>query len=345
MKGIVDMTGVKAKVNEFLMANVYSMPFVKKVAHMLNNKRDFYIKKYAHVAEKGDKKKMLKCLFKYGTSYEEYYFFDCRNNDMSGFITESNRWQYYKRLNGSNGLKLFKDKIKTYEFFKDLYGRECKKIDCRVDFDDFISRHPRFVYKEMDGCAGRGVKLVDASGDKDAVWQSLSELVPFVAEELIHQAESMAAFHHHSVNTIRLTTIRTGSTKENYKVNIFAPFAKFGQNGSFVDNGGSGGIFVGFDENGTIVTDGFDEMCHSYVSHPNSGIVFKGYQLPEFEKAVELATNAAMRVDDVRYIGWDLAYSVNGWVIVEGNSCAQPIRQGCDKIGRKRELDELMKQL
>ena len=151
--------------------------------------------------------------------------------------------------------------------------------------------------------------------------------------------------HPDSVNTIRIPTILTGSTRDTYEVHFFAPFVKCGQNGSFVDNGGSGGIVSRVSADGTIITDGVDEMCNIYKEHPNTKIVFNGYKIPEYDKALELVREAAMRTKDVRYVGWDVAYSDKGWVIVEGNSCGQLLGQICDKKGEKSELDALMKKI
>ena len=50
--------------------------------------------------------------------------------------------------------------------------------------------------------------------------------------------------------------------------------------------------------------------------------------------------------NDARIVGWDLAYSENGWVIVEGNAFGQLIgQQMCDKVGKKAEFEALMKQI
>ena len=44
-----------------------------------------------------------------------------------------------------------------------------------------------------------------------------------------------------------------------------------------------------------------------------------GYQLPYVKEAVELCKKAALVVDDMRFIGWDVYVSPNGVGIVEGN--------------------------
>ena len=41
--------------------------------------------------------------------------------------------------------------------------------------------------------------------------------------------------------------------------------------------------------------------------------------IPGVKEAFELCRSAARRLPQERYIGWDIAFSVNGPVIVEGN--------------------------
>lgn len=338
---------IKQKINRFLHLHIYPVPFLKNTIHMLCNRRSDYIKKYSNLASPGDKKRMLKYLFKCGITYEEYFFYDCKNCDVSSFISDAERWQYYHRLNGKKAFDIFIDKIATYELFSDLYGRECAKITDASSFYAYVEQHPVFVYKRIDGSLGKGVRLIDASKNKEAVWSELCDSAPFVVEEPIKQGAAMAALHPHSVNTLRISTILTGSGNETYKVNVLAPFAKVGQKGSFVDNGGSGGILVAISPEGKFFTDGIDEYCTVYTEHPDTKITFKGYEIPEFDKVLKLAETAALRIKtDARIVGWDLAYSENGWVIVEGNAFGQLIgQQMCDKVGKKAEFEALMKQI
>ena len=60
-------------------------------------------------------------------------------------------------------------------------------------------------------------------------------------------------------------------------------------------------------------------MGGNYISHPASGTVFKGYVLPDWNQLKELIFTAAAKVPQLRFIGWDLAHTQDGWVIVEGN--------------------------
>lgn len=159
----------------------------------------------------------------------------------------------------------------------------------------------------------------------------------YICEELIIQNEIMAALHPSSINTVRIPTV---ICKDG--VYIFHPVLRIGINDSIVDNGGSGGILANIDtDTGVVYTAGFDESGNRYLVHPNSGIAIVGFQIPKWSEAKQLATELAYTTDN-RYIGWDLALTDNGWVMVEGNDCGEFIMQIADKVGRKKELDRLV---
>ena len=39
----------------------------------------------------------------------------------------------------------------------------------------------------------------------------------------------------------------------------------------------------------------------------------------------KLCSKLAAKIPEVKFIGWDMAYSKNGWVVVEGNSLSEAI--------------------
>lgn len=118
---------------------------------------------------------------------------------------------------------------------------------------------------------------------------------------------------------------------------------KVGQKGSFIDNGGAGGILVSVDpETGVLNSDGCDEVGVIYKKHPYTQVAFDGYQLPDWEKAIALGHELADKVPGLKYIGWDITYTAdNEWVVVEGNAKTQFFGQQCtiDKGVRKEFLE------
>ena len=114
-----------------------------------------------------------------------------------------------------------------------------------------------------------------------------------------------------------------------------------------IDNFSAGGISALIDpETGCICSDGADKKGRRYAAHPDTGVRFNGYRLPEWDKAVAMVTTAAHMVPGNHYCGWDLAYSTHGWCMVEANCTAQMGgMQIITQTGRKAELEALIAQM
>ena len=144
---------------------------------------------------------------------------------------------------------------------------------------------------------------------------------PRLLEERVVQNNVMGVLNPSSVNTVRCITLNTMDG-----IVVSYCFLKVGRKGSFVDNGGSGGILVGIDKKcGKLNTDGYDELNVRYVTHPDSGVNLKGYQLPDWEQLIHMCVEMSGQMPTVKYIGWDLAYTDTGWIVIEGNGMSQMI--------------------
>lgn len=294
---------------------------------------------------------MLFCHFAYGFQADEYLCFELEGKtcaERRSFISDSDRFSFVYQYNDIKDLQLFNNKIRTYEHLHDFYGREAvgiKNADDYAAFEAFVTAHPVFVRKQVFESMGRSVEKVDISEkglSTRALFDSMLKDGPQILEELVVQSAATAALHPASVNTIRCITFRTA-----HGIETPYCFMKVGQKGSFVDNGGAGGILVGIDrETGKLNTDGYDEFNRRYEKHPDTGIVFNGYQLPEWEKLQPLCRKAAEQIPSVPYVGWDLAHTDHGWIIIEGNSMSQMIGpQAVWKTGYKSEVWALLKDM
>ena len=154
-------------------------------------------------------------------------------------------------------------------------------------------------------------------------------------EELIIQSESMAILNPATVNTVRVPTIKIKD-----RVVIFHPFVRCGRGNSIVDNASSGGILAEVDaETGIVITKGVNELGESFVMHPTSKVVIPGFRIPCWDQAVKLVEELAHVVQTNNYVGWDLAFTDDGWVMVEGNPRGQLLSQIASKKGIKKELE------
>lgn len=225
---------------------------------------------------------------------------------------------------------------KTY-FHRDgciIYREEQKPA-----FIVFAMKHKTFFTKPVHGTWGRGATILTIANAEEAsqLYDRLSEEDTWFVEEIIKQVPETAAWNPSSVNTVRIPAIRTPNGCK-----IIQPFFRTGRKGAIVDNAGGGGIFAVFDaETGIITTDGVDEHGGRYKCHPDSGLRYKGWQVPRYD---ELKVIVAKLIHELtshpRYVAFDFALTDNGWVLVEGNASGQFVGQIAEHRGVRKEFLE-----
>jgi hypothetical protein len=60
------------------------------------------------------------------------------------------------------------------------------------------------------------------------------------------------------------------------------------------------------------------------ASHPDTGVLFSGFAIPRWHDACALAVSAARQFAPIRTVGWDIAITPTGPVVVEGNFTYDP---------------------
>lgn len=123
-----------------------------------------------------------------------------------------------------------------------------------------------------------------------------------------------------SLNTIRIDTFtnKDGTSK------ILNTTLRFSCKNTYVDNISSGGMFVGVNmKTGKLREEAFSNFDTGsgeiILSHPITSMVFKDFQIPFFQQAIQLTLNAAKLLPLVKVVGWDVGISTSGPVLLEGN--------------------------
>ncbi len=289
---------------------------------------------------------MLFCRLAYGFEPDEYlcFGFDQQGSEeRKKWISDLDRYIKIFSMNDLKASQLFNNKAETYKKFKKYYQRDAVNIKEKSDFDKFAAfckATPVFVKKCVFEGMGRSIELIDSSkSDLNSLFNHLISQGELLLEERIIQSDVMSALNSSSVNTVRCITMNT-----NNGIAIPYTFLKVGRNGSFVDNGGAGGILAGIDvKTGTITTHGYDEYVTEYIQHPDSGVIFKNYTFPMWDEMKSMCREMAEMIPSVKCIGWDVALTDQGWVVVEGNGMTQFIGpQIIYKRGIKEEVEALM---
>ena len=280
----------------------------------------------------------------YGVIPSEYFLFGFWGQSheyRSKFLCNKHKDQLMIQAVGYDKYNCeLRDKYAFYLRYKEFFKRDvCKVItaDDKEGFVEFCRKHPRFIAKPMEGMCGIGCQIVSVDGNAESLFDDLLGQGTWIIEELIKQHESMASWNSSSVNTVRLPSFMNSEG-----FHVLKPFFRSGRLGSVVDNAAQGGMFAVVDENtGILLTEGMNEAGCFCAKHPDSGLKFKGWQVPQWEDLLEVARQAHGMLPDHPYIGWDFAYTDKGWVFIEGD-WGQFISEFNDHEGIREKFEKLI---
>ena len=223
---------------------------------------------------------------------------------------------------------------KVFCFIKNqqiLYVDDQFNVDSSQSIRDqlrqFFSNDLEAFAKPSDGMLGQGafkLKIKNSIVEMDDEKRGMDDLIDavlsadYLIQELIVQDEKMSALCPTSVNTIRLQTVMD---KEG-NVIPFGPGVRIGRVGNYVDNWAKGGVFVGIDAKTEKLKD-IGILKPKYgtkvFEHPDTHVVFKDYLVPYYKEAEGLAVKLHKMMYRSHSIGWDIAITAHGPVIIEGN--------------------------
>lgn len=170
--------------------------------------------------------------------------------------------------------------------------------------------------------SGRGIIFFNSS-DESSINEFLDnpEYDDYVVQKLIKQHSELNRVHNGSVNCIRICSLLMEDG-----VHILSSVLRMGFGGSKVDNATAkenakyDGMSCGIDQNGCLkkCAYGYNTgICRT--QHPD-GLVFEGFKIPSYDKALELVKKAHPLIAHFRLVSWDIAIDDNGTpVLIEAN--------------------------
>jgi len=219
--------------------------------------------------------------------------------------------------------------------FKDFIHRDFLNVaEASFEaFNEFVTKHPKFFAKPIEGKSGRGAGIVDFTGNAEKLYEEFKH-DKMLMEELLVQHAEIAQFNPDTINTLRVMTL----LPVNDEPLITFAGIRFGRKGMQVDNVSGGGLTAAIDiETGKIKTKAIDKYDVEYEAHPDSQVQFIDFQIPHWDKIVEKVKKLAKHLPEIRSIGWDLAILKNGDIeLIEGNRSPHfRTAQISDQIGKK----------
>ena len=301
---------------------------MEKIKFILKRLRRFSLSNMFKTAKKIAKKTrrnliiilidMVFCGFKYQAGYNDYLEFEfylLNSKQRKTFLTAGINNSIIKKYNDKQYWYVLDDKIVFNKTFNKYLKREW--LDLRQtsleQFEKFTKNNQVIMVKPIDDCGGNGVEKIDVEKeDVKVLYERLKHSGQVLIEEFVKQHEEMNKLYSGSVNTLRVFTIC--KDKGYYLQGVL----KFG-NGGAVDNFSSGGMYTFVNDQGVVIAPAIDRNDTVYEEHPLSKQKIVGFKVPMFEEVKKLVCEAAELIPQVAYIGWDVAVTENGPVLIEGN--------------------------
>ena len=266
---------------------------------------------------------MIGCGIKYGAGYCDYVEFEwdlLNSKQRKTYLTSELNNRIVRKYNDKAYWHLFQDKIEFNKLFKDYLGRDYISLrdgDATLEeFKNFCLKQKKICAKPVDASCGEGIEFIniDKNTDFKELYNRLKNEKKYLIEEYIKQHKDLNQLYPGSVNTLRVISF----LGDDGEVKIIRTIIKFGTTGE-IDNHVAGGMYTFLDENGVVLYPACDDFGNAYDKHPVTGVNIVGFKVPFHEEAKELIKKAGKVVPQVRYVGWDVAISDKGPMIIEGN--------------------------
>jgi len=197
--------------------------------------------------------------------------------------------------------------------------------DTTEKVENLINRNIDVFCKDICGECGIGVfRLTIENGHVfiNGEERSSNELIMclrgrFIFQEPVVQHSKLQQLYSNSLNTLRITTINDQGS-----IQVVCPFIRLGAGRSIIDNWMAGGIIIGIDEEtGLLKEQGFYKpgVGTRTEYHPDTRILFKDYEIPYFKEAIYMVKRLHKNLYGIHSIGWDVAITEKGPIIIEGN--------------------------
>ena len=212
-------------------------------------------------------------------------------------------------------------------------GKDIEQINDAGTFAGYLKRLFKkdssaiaiIIKKRTGSSGGKSIFRInrgEEDKDREKLIQIFTEVLKsdYMFQFYIRQHQKIEALNPGCLNTMRMDTF----TNKDGISRVYSVFLRLGKSGSHVDNVGSGGLYVGVDlKTGRLISPGWSDFSHGAARNsehsPATGIRFKDYEIPFFNEAVELVHEAASKVPQLRFLGWDVAITGDGPLIIEAN--------------------------
>lgn len=209
--------------------------------------------------------------------------------------------------------------------------------------EEILNNHTlAFAKPSIDSSSGQGCIVIDMCEGRDRKSRKYAGEIlnglgnDFVIQECIKCHKSISNIYSGGVNTFRIITYRWKDKIEHMPV-----IMRIGKGGSILDNAHAGGMFIAVSNDGVLHEKAFTEFKKEFTEHPDTKVIFHGYQIEYFEKMVEKAIATHEAIPQIGCVNWDFTIDVEGNpVLIEANLRGGSVwliemAHGCGAFGEK----------
>lgn len=224
------------------------------------------------------------------------------------------------------------------------------RLGCRAELRALLDelRPPTLVIKPVGGIMGHGLMILSelqygadgitavTSGGEVLSFDDIAakldspadvhyrmrnyelHLPGYIIQSRLQQHPFLNSIAPYTTNTVRIVTLLDADNN----VRVHFSILRAGRRGSAADNWDRGGISIAIDPVSGVLGKGVLKPKYGsrrVEAHPDSGVRFAGLQMPFWNEVLDLCSRAARVTPNLRSVGWDVAITSDGPVLVEGN--------------------------
>ena len=265
---------------------------------------------------------ILYCFIKHGADpidYYEFSFYELDRRKRNTYATRNLNLKIRKALNDES----YTHKLSNKGYFAKEFNVYMKRewlLTQNLNIEDlknFIQNKEKIIYKPVGTQQGDGIEKINLSAYEDVydLYQYIKgKETDAILEEWIVQHEDISKLYDKAINPLRVVTVNKSG-----KAHVLISNLTIGSKREIAN--AAGDMISPVDiKTGKLKYPAADKHGNVYVKHPITQTVIQGTQIPYWDDVLSLAKIAAKVVPEVGYIGWDIAITPKGPVLIEGNT-------------------------
>lgn len=252
----------------------------------------------------------------------QFGFVSLTPDEKSTWAGTGTMYEFQRQANPTDRREILNDKRAFHRAYREFCGQGLWSLaELQEDAmlaERVLAAHEKLVFKDATGNCGTSVKIVpvaDLSSSSLTRW--MQEHGYDMVESYIQQHPELHALSPSGVNTVRIFTL----IDEQGKYRVLGCRLRISVD-SPVDNLAAGNLAAPIDEKTGIVNGPgvySDITRKPETVHPVTGISIEGFQVPFWQETLDMVEKASRLHPQNRSIGWDVAITAEGPMLIEGN--------------------------